>query len=88
MTEDPLIKEEQKLPLENNQKEELGNTDKTKHPNLRNTRWRFAFLALCCASLVGLFFCYDNPAPVEMKIKAVNIRLYFLASKISNRKWF
>ena len=40
---------------------------------LRSTWWRFLFLALCCLVLVGSYFCYDNPAPVESKIKTVRI---------------
>ena len=39
--------------------------------SLRDTRWRFVFLGLCCFVLMGSYFCYDNPAPVEDKIKTV-----------------
>jgi len=37
---------------------------------IRDTWWRFLFLGLCCTILFGSYYCYDNPAPVEKKIKA------------------
>lgn len=40
---------------------------------IRDTWWRFLFLATCCGILVASYFCYDNPAPVEKKLKQVFI---------------
>ncbi len=37
---------------------------------IRDTWWRFIFLGMCCLVLIGSYYCYDNPAPVEKKIKA------------------
>eukprot|EP00826_Nyctotherus_ovalis_P010766 TRINITY_DN12820_c0_g3_i1.p1 TRINITY_DN12820_c0_g3~~TRINITY_DN12820_c0_g3_i1.p1 ORF type:complete len:405 (+),score=80.10 TRINITY_DN12820_c0_g3_i1:92-1306(+) len=37
---------------------------------IRDTNWRFAFLVLCCLVLMGSYYCYDNPAPVQRQIQA------------------
>ena len=39
---------------------------------IRDTWWRFIFLGVCCLVLIGSYYCYDNPAPVEKKMKAVS----------------
>ena len=38
---------------------------------IRDTWWRFVFLGICCIVLLGSYYCYDNPAPMEKKIKGV-----------------
>jgi MFS family permease len=37
---------------------------------IRDTWWRFVFLGLCCLVLMGSYYCYDNPAPVQKMINA------------------
>ena len=37
---------------------------------IRDTWWRFLFLAACCLVLIGSYYCYDNPAPVEKQLKS------------------
>ena len=36
---------------------------------IRDTKWRFLFLANCCFVLMGSYYCYDNPAPVQKEIQ-------------------
>jgi MFS family permease len=35
---------------------------------IRDTKSRFVFLAVCCLVLMGSYYCYDNPAPVQRQI--------------------
>lgn len=37
---------------------------------IRDTNWRFIFLVLCCLVLMGSYYCFDNPAPVQRQIQA------------------
>eukprot|EP00826_Nyctotherus_ovalis_P066214 TRINITY_DN9769_c0_g1_i6.p1 TRINITY_DN9769_c0_g1~~TRINITY_DN9769_c0_g1_i6.p1 ORF type:complete len:442 (+),score=17.18 TRINITY_DN9769_c0_g1_i6:105-1430(+) len=38
--------------------------------SMRDTWWRFAFLGVCCLTLMGSYYCYDTPAPVQKMINA------------------
>jgi len=35
---------------------------------IRDTKWRFIFLAVCCLVQMGSYYCYDNPAPLQRQI--------------------
>lgn len=91
-SKEPILLEQ--APVEKEKKEsETGFRDDTAQvaktrtitTTIRDTKWRFLFLATCCIVLTGSFFCYDNPAPVEKKIKQVLISNDF---QLANQKLY
>ncbi len=71
--EDPKPSEEKKSPAAAAESKDDTAKPRTRTitTTLRDTWWRFLFLGFCCLVLVGSYYCYDNPAPMERKLKAV-----------------
>jgi hypothetical protein len=72
LSEQALLDKEQKG-SESGFRDDTAQVAKTRTitTTIRDTKWRFLFLATCCVVLTGSYFCYDNPAPVMKKIKQV-----------------
>ena len=58
--------------------------------NMRKTNVRWCFLLLCCFFLLGGYFCYDNPGPLEtqlekgMKLDAAHFSLLYTVYSMPN----
>lgn len=70
----PINAEESEVFPANEEVEFKDDTQKAKTKivttTIRDTRWRFVFLTICCLVLMGSYYCYDNPAPVQRQIQS------------------